>query len=337
MASPQNAYVNSLPLLQPDLNGDPELNELIAPGAALIALDPNDPSAAQPPVGQAMDAVAGQDEEPMDDVAARMANGGKIRITNQTQFDALSPHQKSVVRAAVAAGGTLRATDALKIYQDSVKQARATQVQTITTSDGRTVDMVNNQLIYPEKPQDAVKRELRETEDGLRSIDPSTGESFQVYDKYSGGSVRGPAKLSATQEDNIKRLQMQSESLGARLDQLARYTETDKVQYDDQTGAYASAPWMGAKVKDLRTQLEKEKGEYDKRVETALRPVRRDQAAQQQADPAPTPLPTSTPEPTPRPNPMPTPTPAGNISKAAYDALAPGESFTWNGKTYTKK
>jgi hypothetical protein len=49
----------------------------------------------------------------------------------------------------------------------------------------------------------------------------------------------------------------------------------------------------------------------------------------------PSPTPSVTPSPTPRPNPM--PTPSQNITKAQYDALAPGATFVWNGKTLTKK
>jgi hypothetical protein len=107
---------------------------------------------------------------------------------------------------------------------------------------------------------------------------------------------------------------MQSENLGARLNALTNFTENDKVEYDNQTGNYAAAPFMGTKVKALRTQLEKEKSDYDKRIEISLRPVRRSDSAQSQASqPAPTPqatpspTPSVTPSPTPRPDPMPTP------------------------------
>jgi len=277
MSSPaQNAYTNTVSLPQIDPNADP--NGFLT-GTALSALDPNDPAAVQQPVGNAMDTVAGQDE-PYDAIAAKLANGGRIRITSQAQFNALSESQKAVVRAGVATGGKLRAGDALRVYQDTLKQARANQVHTVTTSDGRKVDIVNNQIIPAAKEPDPVKME----------------------------------KLSATQEDNIKRLQMQSENLGARLDALTSFTEGDKVEYDTQTGNYAAAPWMGTRVKDLRTQLQKEKSDYDKRIEISLRPVRRSnpaeaQAAQPAAEPAPTrsAAPQSTPTPTPTPNPMPTP------------------------------
>jgi hypothetical protein len=47
----------------------------------------------------------------------------------------------------MATGGQLRSSDAVRIYQDSVKRSRANQVQTVTTSDGRKVDMVNNQIV----------------------------------------------------------------------------------------------------------------------------------------------------------------------------------------------
>ena len=312
MSSPaQNAYTNTVSLPQIDPNADP--NGFLT-GTALSALDPNDPAAVQQPVGNAMDTVAGQDE-PYDAIAAKLANGGRIRITSQAQFNALSESQKAVVRAGVATGGKLRAGDALRVYQDTLKQARANQVHTVTTSDGRKVDMVNNQIIPAAKEPDSVKMEIKQAEDGtMVMIDPFTGRSFPAWNEGSGEAVRGQAKLSATQEDNIKRLQMQSENLGARLDALTSFTEGDKVEYDTQTGNYAAAPWMGTRVKDLRTQLQKEKSDYDKRIEISLRPVRRSnpaeaQAAQPAAEPAPTrsAAPQSTPTPTPTPNPMPTP------------------------------
>jgi hypothetical protein len=290
-----------------------------------------------------MDAMDGQEEEPLDDLAAQLAAGRRIRITSKEQWAAMSPHQKEVVRAAMATGGKMRAGDAVRIYQDSVKRARATQGQTVNFEDGTKVNMVNGMIVPPTKQPEPVKLEREKAEDGtIMMIDPLTGRSFPAWNEASGEAVRGQAKLSATQEDNIKRLQMQSENLGARLNALTNFTENDKVEYDNQTGNYAAAPFMGTKVKALRTQLEKEKSDYDKRIEISLRPVRRSDSAQSQASqPAPTPqatpspTPSVTPSPTPRPDPM--PTPSGNISKAQYDALAPGSTFTWNGKTYTKK
>jgi len=146
MASPaQTAFVNTVPL--PSITNDPDPNGFIAPGNALIALDPNDPAAVQQPVGNAIDAVAGQEENPMDAVTAQLAAGKRVRITSQAQWNAMSPHEKEVVRAAMATGGQLRSSDAVRIYQDSVKRSRANQVQTVTTSDGRKVDMVNNQIV----------------------------------------------------------------------------------------------------------------------------------------------------------------------------------------------
>ena len=209
----------------------------------------------------------------------------------------------------------MRAGDAVRIYQDSVKRSRATQGQTVNFEDGTKVNMVNGMIVSPTKQPEPVKMEREKAEDGtIMMIDPLTGRSFPAWNEASGEPVRGPARLSATQEDNIKRLQMQSENLGARLNALTNFTENDKVEYDNQTGSYAPAPWMGTKVKDLRTQLEKEKGDYDKRIEISLRPVRRSDSAQTQApQPAPTPqatpspTPSVTPSPTPPPNPMPTP------------------------------
>jgi hypothetical protein len=338
MASPsQSDYSGPLPSADADPNG------ILPTGNALMAVVPNEPATAQQPVGSAMDAMDGQEEEPLDNLAAQLAAGKRIRITSKEQWEAMSPHQKEVVRAAMSSGGQITSNNAVRIYQDSVKRSRANQVQSVSLPDGRTVNMVNNQIIPEAKQPEPVKMEIKQAEDGtMVMIDPLTGRSFPAWNEASGEAVRGQAKLSATQEDNIKRLQMQSENIGARLNALTNFTENDKVEYDNQTGSYAPAPWMGTKVKDLRTQLEKEKGDYDKRIEISLRPVRRSDSAQTQASqPAPTPqatpspTPSVTPSPTPRPNPM--PTPSGNITKAQYDALAPGATFTWNGKTLTKK
>ena len=337
MASPaQTAFDKTVPL--PSITNDPDPTGFMAPGNAFIALDPNDPATAQQPVGPAMDAVAGQEEDPVDAVTAQLAAGKSIRITTQAQWNALSPHEKEVIRAAMATGGQLRSGDAVRIYQDSVKRSRANQVQTVTTSDGRKVDMVNNMIIPAEKQPEAVKMEIKQAEDGtMVMIDPLTGRSFPVWNEASGKPVRGQAKLSATQEDNIKRLQMQSENIGARLNALTNFTENDKVEYDNQTGSYAAAPFMGTKVKALRTQLEKEKSDYDKRIEISLRPVRRSDSAQTQASqPAPTPqatpspTPSVTPSPTPRPDPMPTPD-KFQVGKPYRDAKGNVKTYRGNG------
>jgi hypothetical protein len=341
MASPlQTAYINTVPLPPMDPNADP--SGILPTGSALSALDPSDPAAVQQPVGSAMDAVAGQEEDPVDAVTAQLAAGKRVRITSQAQWNAMSPHEKEVVRAAMATGGKMRAGDAVRIYQDSVKRARATQGQTVNFEDGTKVNMVNGMIVHPTKQPEPVKLEREKAEDGtIMMIDPLTGRSFPAWNEASGEAVRGPAKFSASQEEDIKRLQLNSEDKAGRLTNLTRFTESDFVTYNNETGIYEpSNRFFGTKVKDLRTQLEKEKGDYDKRIEVALRPVSRSTQTQT-SQPAPTPqatpspTPSVTPSPTPRPNPM--PTPSQNITKAQYDALAPGATFTWNGKTLTKK
>jgi len=313
MASPaQNAFVNTVPL--PSITNDPDPNGFMAPGPALIALDPNDPSAVQQPVGSAMDAMDGQEEDPVDAVTAQLAAGKRVRITSQAQWNALSPHEKEVIRAAKSAGGQIRSSDAVRIYQDSVKRSRANQVQSVSLPDGRTVSMVNNQIIPEAKQPEPVKMEIKQAEDGtMVMIDPLTGRSFPVWNESSGDAVRGPAKFSPSQEEDIKRFQLNSEEKASRLTNLTRFTESDFVTYNNNTGVYEpSNRFSGTKVKDLRTQLEKEKSDYDKRVEVALRPVSRSTqktlpqpAPTPQATPSPTP--SVTPSPTPPPNPMPTP------------------------------
>ena len=293
------------------LPGD-EVDYRLGSGDALVAMDPSE---SRQDVASALQNV--NEEDPMDKHAIALSRGGSQHIANQAQFNAMSPHQKAVIRAAVSAGGNIKASDGLKFYQDSIKQARASQINTVTTSDGRKVDIVNGQIIPAAKQEEPVKMERVQADDGtIIMIDPTTGRSFPAWMENDGAAVRGQAKLSATQEDNIKRLQMQSENLGGRLNALTRFTEDENVQYNDKTGDYEAAPWMGTKVSGLRDQLSKEKSDYDKRVEVSLRPVNRSSPAAQpsatpaptpQVTPSPTPAPSPTPSPTPRPNPMPTP------------------------------
>ena len=291
------------------LPGD-EVDYRLGSGDALVAMDPSE---SRQDVASALQNV--NEEDPMDKHAIALSRGGSQHIANQAQFNAMSPHQKAVIRAAVSAGGNIKASDGLKFYQDSIKQARASQINTVTTSDGRKVDIVNGLIIPAAKQEEPVKMERVQADDGtIIMIDPTTGRSFPAWMENDGAAVRGQAKLSATQEDNIKRLQMQSENLGGRLNALTRFTEDEKVQYNDKTGDYEAAPYMGTKVSGLRNQLSKEKSDYDKRVEVSLRPVNRSSpAAQPSATPAPTPSPTPSPTPNvtrsaePRPNPMPTP------------------------------
>jgi hypothetical protein len=298
-----------LPVANYNSAADPDPNGFMQTGAALSAVDP---AGSQPQVGQALDAVSGQDDEPFDAVAARLAQGARVRITSQEQWNALSPHEKEAIRATKASGGSLRASDALRVYQDSVKRSRASQVQTVALPDGRTVNMVNNQIIPEAKQAEAVKMEIKQAEDGtMVMIDPLTGRSFPAWNENTGEAVRGPAKLSATQEDNIKRLQLQSENVGARLTDLTRFTEAESVAYNDETGTYEPAGWLGGtKVASLRKQLESEKSDFDKRIEVAIRPVNR--SSKSSPAPAATPAPppatrSAAPSQTPRPNPMPTP------------------------------
>jgi hypothetical protein len=147
----------------------------------------------------------------------------------------------------------------------------------------------------------------------------SVGKTFPAWDAQTGAPMRGPSKLSATQEDNIKRLQLQSENLNARLTDLARFTESDKVDYDEDTGIHSGAGMFGGtKVKDLRKQLEKQKEEFDNKIDVALRPVNRSNAP---AEP-PAPPPAATPEPRPSVTPAPRPsvTPAPSRTPAPYSS-----------------
>jgi hypothetical protein len=332
--TPQQAnldYDQVVPLpVNPSADADP--NNIMPLSAAFDAVDP---ATQQQPVGPALDAVSGQEDEPFDAVAARLAQGTSLRITSKEQWAALSPHEKEVIRAAKASGGRLRASDALRIYQDSVKRSRASQVQTVALPDGRTVYFANGQRIEADKQPEPVKKEIKQSEDGTwMMIDPLTGNAFPARNE-NGEAVRGPAKLSATQEDNIKRLQLQSENVGARLTDLTRFTEAESVAYNDETGTYEPAGWLGGtKVASLRKQLESEKSDFDKRIEVAIRPVNRSSKSSPApaATPAPTPAATrsAAPSQTPRPNPMPTPE-KFQVGKRYRDAAGNVKTYRGNG------
>jgi hypothetical protein len=335
MASPsQSDYSGPLPSADADPNG------ILPTGNALMAVVPNELATAQQPVGSAMDAMDGQEEEPLDDLAAQLAAGRRIRITSKEQWAAMSPHQKEVVRAAMATGGKMRAGDAVRIYQDSVKRSRANQVQSVSLPDGRTVNMVNNQIIPEAKQPEPVKREIRETADGLRAIDPLTGESFQVYDKYSGSAVTGKPKISEDNRVQFNQAHIELQRIQSELNQVNAIPTNKKVTQNDNGMWVPSDSFFGGENPEkVKARLLKD-ADYQSEKIRKIDPTNSVSAAAA-SQPAPTPqatpspTPSVTPSPTPRPNPM--PTPSQNITKAQYDALAPGATFTWNGKTLTKK
>jgi hypothetical protein len=285
-----------------------------------MAVVPNEPATAQQPVGSAMDAMDGQEEEPLDDLAAQLAAGRRIRITSQAQWDAMSPHQKEVVRAAMATGGKMRAGDAVRIYQDSVKRARATQVQTVTLSDGRKVDMINGTYPPAAKEPEPVKREIKETADGLRAIDPLTGESFQVYDKYSGSAVTGKPKISEDNRVQFNQAHIELQRIQNELNQVNAIPTNKKVTQDENGMWVPSDSFFGGENPEkVKARLLKD-ADYQSEKIRKIDPTNSVSAAaasQPVATPSPTPNATPSPSPTPTPtrsaapqatpNPMPTP------------------------------
>ena len=309
----QNDYSGSLPSADLDPNG------ILPTGNALMAVVPSDPTAVQQPVGSAMDAMDGQEEEPLDDLAAQLAAGRRIRITSQAQWDAMSPHQKEVVRAAMATGGKMRAGDAVRIYQDSVKRARATQGQTVSFEDGTKVNMVNGMIVPPTKQPEPVKRELREMADGLRSTDPSTGESFLAYDKYSGDPVAGKLKISEDNRVQFNQAHIELQRIQGELNQINAIPSNKKVTQNDNGMWVPSDSFFGGENPEkVKARLLKD-ADYQSEKIRKIDPTNSVSAAaasQPAAAPSPTPSATPSPSPTPptrsaspqpTPNPMPTP------------------------------
>jgi len=286
-ASIDNDHVTPLPV-----NADPDPNGFMQPGPALSALDPSMPAPQQQPVGSALDAVAAQDE-PYDAIAANLANGGRIRITSQEQFNALSEPQKAVVRAAVATGGKLRANDALRVYQDTLKQSRASQVQTVKTSDGRTIDMLNGQIIPPAKQEEPVKMERWNADDGTVMLtDPTTGRTFPAWNEQTGEPMRTAPKLSEGQKMKATPIQNRIDMNKGQAALLQGFTPDAKVKWNAEKMEYET-PWMGGStVQDEMNRLAKDTELQESKLINILNPSGNAPAKS-------SPAPKATPSPTP--------------------------------------
>lgn len=287
-ASIDSDYVTPLPV-----NADPDPNGFMQPGPALSALDSNMPAPQPQPVGSALDAVAGQ-EEPYDAIAANLANGGRIRITSQEQFNALSEPQKAVVRAAVATGGKLRANDALRVYQDTLKQSRASQVQTVKTSDGRTVDMLNGQIIPPTKQEEPVKMERWNADDGTVMLtDPTTGRTFPAWNEQTGEPMRTAPKLSEGQKMKATPIQNRIDMNKGQAALLQGFTPDAKVKWNAEKMEYET-PWMGGStVQDEMNRLAKDTELQESKLNNILNPSGN---APAKSSPAPKATPSPTPD-----------------------------------------
>ena len=331
MASPeQNDYSGPLPTMDPN----PDPNGFMAPGNALLALDPNDPNADQQPVGSAMDAVAGQEEEPMDALAAQLAAGKRIRITSKEQWAAMSPHQKEVVRAAMATGGQMRAGDAVRIYQDSVKRARANQVQTVTLSDGRKVDMINGTYPPAAKEPEPVKLDRQQAGDGtIMMIDPYTGRSFPAWNESDGEPVRGQARISEDNRVQFNQAHMELQRIQSELNQVNAIPTNKKVTQDDNGMWVPSDSFFGGENPEkVKARLLKDADLQSEKIRKIdpTNSVSAASASQPAPAAAPSPTPSATPAPTPTPTPNPMPTPDKFIVNRSYTD-AKGNTATYRG------
>lgn len=321
--STRNQYLNSVPLPEVDANPDP--NDFIQSGDALVAMGPEDRGENQLYVGDAMDEVA-QEDDLSNGVMAQLGAGQTIRVTSQEQFDKMSPHEKAIVRTAMATGSAseggvsksrLSSRDAVTIYRDSLKQERdrlrqerADEVRTLTLSDGRKIDMINGTYPPAAKVPEPVKRELREQADGLRSTDPSTGESFLAYDKYTGEPVMGKPKISEDNRVQFNQAHIELQRIQSELNQVNAIPTNKKVTQDDNGMWVPSDSFFGgenpAKVKARLLKDADYQSEKIRKIDPT-NSVSATAASQPAAAPSPTPTPTRSASPQPTPNPMPTP------------------------------
>lgn len=265
-ASIDNDYVTPLPV-----TADPDPNGFMGPALSAMA---NEPAPQQQPVGSALDAVAGQDE-PYDALAAQIQNGGRTRITSQAQFDALPEAQKAVIRATVASGGKLRSSDALRVYQDTLKQSRASQVQTVRTSDGRTIDMLNGQIIPPAKQEEPVKMERWNADDGTVMLtDPTTGRTFPAWNEQTGEPMRTAPKLSDSQKIKAIPVQNSIDMNKSKAALLQSFAPDAKVKWNSEKAEYET-PWnpmSGTTVQDEMNRLAKDTELQESKLNNILNP-----------------------------------------------------------------
>ncbi len=90
-----------------------------------------------------------QQEAPQQEDDNAWMTGGTFQVKSQAEWDALPLERQEVIRAAVAMGGALPVSDAMKIYQDSRKQRMEAIPQEVVLPDGTKTYSVNGQIVNP--------------------------------------------------------------------------------------------------------------------------------------------------------------------------------------------
>lgn len=184
-----------------------------------------------PDVGDALDVVD-------DPVASRVAAGGSIHIATQAEWDALPLAQKEMLRAVKAAGGEVKAADALRTYQAAARAADAKRVTAVDLPDGRRAALVGNNIVLPEKNTPVQMERVVDESGVVRMVDPTSGRSFPAWDAATGEPVRVAPKMSEAQRLEMQRAQKMLDGASSRVQALADFPDDAVVAWDDNSGAY---------------------------------------------------------------------------------------------------
>lgn len=241
-----------------------------------------------------------------------LASGGHI---SQEVFDSLTPVEQQYLRdlRRAAPQGVAPGSDLAKQFESYAKGLRDSTPQTYFFRDGSTVNMIGGQQSSGNKPEPSKRERIVASDGTVYFSDVQTGQSIIALDE-NGNPLREKPKLSESQRAEASFGQQRLDILTAQTQELAKFDPEDKVSWNGEAFTFERS-MFGTKVKDLKEKNLKEIDQVQGRLDRVLNP------------PVPgRPAPAASPAPT-----------GGNITKAQYDALPSGASFTWNGKTYTKK
>jgi hypothetical protein len=249
-----------------------------APGPALAAMAPT-PAPTPEPIGPAL--AATEPRRSNASLAAYISAGGN---DFRSIYPNLAPEEQAFIdgmRSGLGSSGqmTTERELMLKALDTHLKSYRSSNIQTLTTSDGRQVSTWNGQII-PDNSQEP-KRELISGEGGMQYFaDPSTSTATVIT--QGGQPVRKEARLSPSQINKASLSQSLLDASNSKFQMLNGLPETAKVSWDENNQTYSQS-MFGTSVKAEREKLLREQSTHEKTLESILTPPSR---------PSPTPSPT---------------------------------------------
>lgn len=256
-------------------------------GTALDAMAPP-AQAPAPQVGPALQSVAPQAAPTRTSgfmLPALIASGNTVNIDRQT-YDSLTPVEQQFLDNLKKASrsGSIQVTpdQFLKSFETFSK----TTAQTISFSDGHSVNMIGGQQIARSEADQPERKDIVAPDGTVYFSDVQTGQSIMAVDE-NGNPLREKPKLSERQRADASHSQQRLDILTAQTQQLANFDPNDKVSWNSEIFAYEPA-FFGTKAKDLTEKALKDIGQIESRLDRTLNPP-----APKSNNPAPTATPAS--------------------------------------------